>query len=131
MSAHTTTLLAGMAALALAACSEQEAKAPAAPAPAPAARAEAPALPEGPLTQAGAISLMNGLPLACKPIASMKFDMHQCDVKRGLVEGDQPLIDSLRSLRAELEALPEGEVTARCTAIYNELGATPKPQACW
>ncbi|WP_370238877.1 hypothetical protein [Brevundimonas sp.] len=129
MSAHTTALLAGIAALVLAACSEQEAKAPAAPAPAP--RAEAPALPEGPLTQAGAISLMNGLPLACKPIASMKFDMHQCDVKRGLVEGDQPLIDDLRSLRAELEALPEGEVTARCTAIYNELGATPKPQACW
>ncbi len=116
-------------AVALTACSEQEAKAPAAPAPAP--KAEAPALPEGPLTQAGAISLMNGLPLACKPIASMKFDMHQCDVKRGLVEGDQPLIDSLRSLRAELEALPEGEVTARCSALYNELGATPKPQACW
>ncbi|MFW2342636.1 hypothetical protein [Brevundimonas sp.] len=116
-------------AVALTACSEQEAKAPAAPAPAP--KAEAPALPEGPLTQAGAISLMNGLPLACKPIASMKFDMHQCDVKRGLVEGDQPLIDSLRSLRAELEALPEGEVTARCSALYNELGATSKPQACW
>jgi hypothetical protein len=130
MSIRNMTLRAAVAgAVALAACSEQEAKAPAAPAPAP--KAEAPALPEGPLTQAGAISLMQGLPLACKPIASMKFDMHQCDVKRGLVEGDQPLIDSLRSLRAELDALPEGEVTARCTAIYNELGATPKPQACW
>ena len=130
MSIRNMALLAAVAgAVALAACSEQEAKAPGAPAPAP--KAEAPALPEGPLTQAGAISLMQGLPLACKPIASMKFDMHQCDVKRGLVEGDQPLIDSLRSLRAELDALPEGEVTARCTAIYNELGATPKPQACW
>ncbi|MDP3378407.1 MAG: hypothetical protein Q8S53_08585 [Brevundimonas sp.] len=129
MSAHTTALLAALAALTLAACSEPEAEAPATPAPA--AKAAEPILPEGPLTQAGAISLMNGLPLACKPIASMKFDMHQCDVKRGLAEGDQPLIDSLRSLRAELDALPEGEVTARCTAIYNELGATPKPQACW
>lgn len=129
MSAHTTALLAALAALALIACSEQEAKAPAGPAPAP--KAETPALPEGPLTQAGAISLLNGLPLACKPIASMKFDMHQCDVKRGLVEGDQPLIDALRSLRAELDALPEGEVTARCTTLYRELGATPKPQACW
>ncbi|MDP3402231.1 MAG: hypothetical protein Q8R97_14060 [Brevundimonas sp.] len=129
MSAHTTALVAALAALTLAACSEPEAQAPATPAPA--AKAAEPALPEGPLTQAGAISLMNGLPLACKPIASMKFDMHQCDVKRGLVEGDQPLIDSLRSLRAELEALPESEVTARCTSLYRELGATPKPQACW
>jgi len=130
MSIRNMALLAAVAgAVALAACSEQEAKAPAAPAPAP--KAEAPALPEGPLTQAGAISLMNDLPLACKPIASMKFDMHQCDVKRGLVEGDQPLIDSLRSLRAELEALPEGEVTARCTTLYRELGATPIPRACW
>ncbi|MBL0947822.1 hypothetical protein [Brevundimonas sp.] len=129
MSAHTTALIAALAALALAACSEQEAKAPAAPTPAPAA--EVPALPEGPLTQIGAVRLMNGLPLACKPIASLKFDMHQCDVKRGLVEGDQPLIDDLRTLRAELDALPEGEVTARCTALYNELGATPKPRACW
>lgn len=129
MSAHTTALLAALAALTLAACSEPEAETPATPAPA--AKAAEPTLPEGPLTQAGAISLMNGLPLACKPIASMKFDMHQCDVKRGLVEGDQPLIDSLRSLRAELEALPEGEVTARCTTLYRELGATPKPQACW
>jgi hypothetical protein len=130
MSIRSMTLLAAVAgAVALAACSEQEAEAPATPAPAP--KAEAPALPEGPLTQAGAISLMQGLPLACKPIASMKFDMHQCDVKRGLVEGDQPLIDSLRSLRRELEALPEGDVQARCTAIYNELGATPIPRACW
>lgn len=129
MSAHSIALLVALAAFALVACSEQPAEAPAAPAPAPVA--EVPTLPEGPLTRTDAVSLMNGLPLACKPIASMKFDMHQCDVKRGLVEGDQALVDSLRSLRSELEALPKDELQSRCTTLYRELGETPRPQACW
>ncbi|MBO9502466.1 hypothetical protein [Brevundimonas sp. A19_0] len=121
-----------LASLLLASCSgQEEASGSATPAPEPAPAVETPALHEGPLTQDAAVGLFDGLPMDCKPIASLKYEMHQCDVKRGVAEGDAPLVESLRSMHAELAALSPADAQARCGVLYAELQATPKPRACW
>ena len=130
MSIRSMAQVTVLASLLLASCSGQE-ETTKATEPTPAPAVETPALPQGPLTQDAAVGLFNGLPMDCRPIASLKYEMHQCDVKRGVAEDDAPLVESLRSLRSELAALSPADAQARCGVLYAELQATPKPRACW
>jgi len=114
-----------------AACGETDQKAPSAPEAPAAPVAPVPPVNEGPLTAARAIALFEGLPLACKPIASLKFQMNQCDLKRGQGKDDAALTTELLAMRAEWTALPVDQATARCTEAYAALERTPMPRECW
>ena len=133
MSIRSMAQAAVLASLLLTSCSGQEdaQTKSAAPAPEPAPAAETPVLPEGPLTKDAAVAVFDSLPMDCKAMASLKYEMHQCDVKRGAAEDDAPLAEFLRSTHAELAALSPADAGARCSALYAELQATPKPRACW
>lgn len=133
MPKSTTALMLALTAL-IAACSEAEQKIPSAPeAPAAPAAPAAPVPPvnEGPMTAARAIALFEGLPTACKPIASLKFQMNQCDLKRGQGKTDADLATELLTLRGEWAALSPDQVITQCTETFAALERTPMPRECW
>jgi hypothetical protein len=130
MPKSTAALILALAAL-TAACSEAEQKAPAAPDAPAAPAAPVPPVNEGPLTAARAIALFEGLPTACKPIASLKFQMNQCDLKRGQGKTDAELTTELLTLRGEWAALSPDQVITQCTETFAALERTPMPRECW
>ncbi|HEV7228918.1 hypothetical protein [Brevundimonas sp.] len=89
-------------------------------------------LPEPPMTSAKAIQVLDGMPLQCKSMAVVMFDMSRCLHKtpEGLPDDDKLLAD-LVALRAELEALDPDVVETTCSTRYAELESTPKPRECW
>jgi hypothetical protein len=89
-------------------------------------------LPTPPMTSAKAIQVLDGLPLQCKAMAVILFDMSRCLDKTpaGLPDDDKLLAD-LVALRAEIEALDPDQVETTCSTRYAELESTPKPRACW
>lgn len=120
-------LLAVTACAALVAC-DQGVETPAAE-PAPPKRAP---LPEPPMTSTKAVQVLDGLPLQCKSMAVVMFDMSRCLHKTadGLPD-DARLLADLVALRAELEALDPDVIETTCSTRYAELEATPKPRECW
>jgi len=89
-------------------------------------------LPTPPMTSAKAIQVLDGLPLQCKAMAVILFDMSRCLDKTpaGLPDDDKLLAD-LVALRAEIEALDPDQVETTCSTRYAELESTPKPRECW
>ncbi|HEV2080885.1 MAG TPA: hypothetical protein VGR32_00380 [Brevundimonas sp.] len=89
-------------------------------------------LPTPPMTSAKAIQVLDGLPLQCRSMAVILFDMSRCLHKtpEGLPD-DQKLIADLVALRAELEALDPDAVETTCSTRYAELESTPMPRECW
>lgn len=89
-------------------------------------------LPEPPMTSAKAIQVLDGLPLQCRSMAVILFDMSRCMhmTAQGLPD-DQKLIDDLVALRAELETLDPDVVQTTCSTRYAELESTPMPRQCW
>jgi hypothetical protein len=89
-------------------------------------------LPDPPMTSAKAIQVLDGLPLQCKTIATLKYEMSRClDRKPDGTPDDQKLIDDLVALRAELEAMDPDAVETTCSTRYAELLSSPKPRECW
>lgn len=101
------------------------------PPPQPEAPRRAP-LPELPMTSAKAIQVFDGMPLVCKSIAVIRFDMSRCldQTPEGLPD-DAKLLADLIALRAELEALDPDTVETTCSTRYAELESTPMPRQCW
>jgi len=89
-------------------------------------------LPEPPMTSAKAIEVLDGLPLQCKSMAVILFDMSRClnPTPEGLPD-DAKLLADLIALRAELEALDPDVVETTCSTRYAELESTPMPRQCW
>ena len=89
-------------------------------------------LPEPPMTSAKAIQVLDGLPLQCKSMAVILFDMSRClDLTAEGLPDDAKLLADLIALRAELEALDPDVVETTCSTRYAELEATPMPRQCW
>lgn len=89
-------------------------------------------LPELPMTSAKAIQVLDGLPLQCRSIAVIRFDMSRClDTTPEGLPDDAKLLADLVALRAELEALDPDTVETVCSTRYAELEATPMPRECW
>ncbi|MBX9575387.1 MAG: hypothetical protein K2X07_07095 [Caulobacteraceae bacterium] len=89
-------------------------------------------LPEPPMTSAKAIQVLDGLPLQCKSMAVVLFDMSRClnPTPEGLPD-DRKLLADLIALRVELEALDPDVVETTCSTRYAELESTPMPRQCW
>lgn len=113
------------ATLATAGC-EEAAAPPAAPAP-PAP----PPLPELPMTAAKAVVMLKGTDLSCQQIATLRFEMNQCEQKMGTGPDDAGFRQEMADLRASVAGLPIEEIQRRCNARFAELERTPKPRACW
>lgn len=87
--------------------------------------------PDLPMNGAKARQIMDGLPLACVSMASLKMDQLTCAERTGQAANHDALRTELRELRQTLYALPADQATARCSAIDAEMQRQPKPQACW
>lgn len=90
-----------------------------------------PPSPELPMTAAKALVIVDGLPLGCREMASLKTAMMMCEERQGRTPDHAVLRTELRDLKWTLQALPPEEASARCSAITNELRQLPKPQVCW
>ncbi len=90
-----------------------------------------PPSPELPMTAAKAREIIDGLPLGCRELASLKAAMLLCEERQGRTPDHAALRTELRDLKWTLQTLPAEEASARCFAITNDLRATPKPQVCW
>lgn len=89
-------------------------------------------LPTPPMTSAKAIQVLDGLPLQCKAMAVILFDMSRClDKTPAGLPDDEKLLADLMALRAEIEALDPDQVETTCSTRYAELESTPKPRECW
>lgn len=89
-------------------------------------------LPTPPMTSAKAIQVLDGLPLQCKSMAVILFDMSRClDKTPAGLPDDEKLLADLMALRAEIEALDPDQVETTCSTRYAELESTPRPRACW
>ncbi len=121
------TILTTFALLALAACDDF---AGGRPLPEPAGPPIPPS-PELPMTTAKALAIIDGLPLGCREMASLKTAMLMCEERQGRSPDHAALRTELRDLKWALQTLPVEEARARCTVITNELRLKPKPQVCW
>lgn len=118
----------GIAALlAFAGCDDFAGGRPLPPPPGP----PVPPSPELPMTTAKALEVIDGLPLGCRELASLKTAMLLCEERQGRTPDHAVLRTELRDLKWTLQALPPEQASARCSAITNDLRATPKPQVCW
>jgi len=90
-----------------------------------------PPSPELPMTAAKARLIMGTLSNTCMELATLKFDMHACELKQGKPASDEALRTELRDLRWNLQKLTPDEASAQCAAATAELRKTPRPQACW
>lgn len=121
------TAIAMAAMLTLAACGDaaEDQPPPAPPGP------PVPPSPELPMTTAKALEIIDGLPLGCREMASLKTAMLMCEERQGRTADHAALRTELRDLKWTLQGLPMEEARARCSAITGELRRTPKPQVCW
>ena len=90
-----------------------------------------PPSPELPMTAAKARLIMGTLSNTCMELATLKYDIHACELKQGKPVDEEALRTELRDLRWNLQKLPADEASAQCAAQTNELRKTPKPRACW
>lgn len=124
MSIRTAAIVA-VAVLGLAACDGGGTGRPPPPPP------PVPPSPDLPLTGVKAREIINGLPLNCREMASLKTAMLLCEERQGRPADHAALRTELRDLKWTLQALPPEEASARCAAIVDELRLMPKPQVCW
>lgn len=125
---HAAIVLAALAmtSLVVAACEAPPPRQPPAP-PAP----PPPPSPELPMTRAKAREILSGLSLNCTTLANLRYDMMRCDQHMGRGPDDAGFREEMRSLRAELDALPADTVSARCSEIRGQLEVQPIPRPCW
>ena len=83
------------------------------------------------MTAAKARLIMGSLSTACFELATLKYDIHACELKQGKPASEEALRTELRDLRWNLDKLTPDAATARCATLTNELRKTPKPQVCW
>ena len=116
-----------VAALGLAACDQLATGRELPPPPGP----PVPPTPDLPMTAAKARLIMGTLSTTCMELATLKYDIHACDVKQGKPVSDEALRTELRDLRWNLQTLTADEASAQCAARTDELRKTPKPRICW
>lgn len=121
------TAIAMAAMLTLAACDDIGTGRPSPPPPGP----PVPPSPELPMTAAKSLEIIDGLPLGCREMASLKTAMLMCEERQGRTADHAALRTELRDLKWTLQGLPVEEARARCSAITDELRQQPKPQVCW
>ncbi|MCS6627577.1 hypothetical protein N0B44_32205 [Roseibacterium beibuensis] len=115
------------AALGLAACGDIGTGREPPPPPGP----PVPPSPDLPMTAAKARLIMGTLSNTCMELATLKYDIHACDLKQGRASDEEALRTELRDLRWNLDKLTRDEASAQCAAQTNELRKTPKPAVCW
>lgn len=120
-------IAAAAAVLGLAACGEVGTGRDLPPPPGP----PVPPSPELPMTAPKARLIMGTLSNTCMELATLKYDIHACELKQGKPADDEALRTELRDLRWNLQKLTADEASAQCAAQTNELRKTPKPRACW
>lgn len=90
-----------------------------------------PPSPDLPMTAAKARLIMGTLSNTCLELATLKYDIHACELKQGKPADEAALRTELRDLRWNLQKLTADEASAQCAARTTELRKTPKPRACW
>ena len=90
-----------------------------------------PPSPELPMTAAKARLIMGSLSTACFELATLKYDIHACELKLGRPSSEEALRTELRDLRWNLDKLAPDEAKAQCLALTEALRKTPKPAVCW
>ena len=123
----TVAAAALVAGLGLAACDQFAAGRELPPPPGP----PVPPSPELPMTAAKARLIMGSLSTACFELATLKYDIHACELKQGRPSSEEALRTELRDLRWNLDKLPADEAKAQCLALTETLRKTPKPAVCW
>ena len=83
------------------------------------------------MTAAKARLIMGPLLTACFELATLKYDIHACELKQGRPSSEEALRSELRDLRWNLDKLPADEAKAQCLALTETLRKTPKPAVCW
>ena len=126
MSIRTTAIFAA-ALLGLTACDGGGTGRPLPPPPGP----PVPPSPELPMTGVKAREIIDGLPLNCREMASLKAAMLLCEERQNRPADHAALRTELRDLKWTLQGLPQEDASARCAAITDELRLKPKPQVCW
>ena len=116
-----------VASLGLAACDQFAAGRELPPPPGP----PVPPSPDLPMTAAKARLIMGTLSNTCMELATLKYDIHACELKQGKPADEEALRTELRDLRWNLQKLTADESSAQCAVLTNELRKTPKPRACW
>ena len=115
------------AALGLAACGDIGTGREPPPPPGP----PVPPSPDLPMTAAKARLIMGTLSNTCMELATLKYDIHACELKQGRPSDEVALRTELRDLRWNLDKLTHDEASTRCAALTTELRKTPKPAVCW
>ena len=90
-----------------------------------------PPSPDLPMTAAKARLIMGTLSNACMELATLKYDIHACELKQGRESSEEALRTELRDLRWNLDKVTPDEAKAQCAALTDELRKTPKPAVCW
>lgn len=101
------------------------------PDPATVEAPKAPPVPDPPMTAAKSAAMLDGMPVECKTIATLKYEMSRCVGVGPEGPDDARLIQEIQALRGELEALDPDEVARVCSTRYADLASTPKPRECW
>ena len=83
------------------------------------------------MTAAKARLIMGALSTTCMELATLKYDIHACELKQGRPASDETLRTELRDLRWNLQKLTADEASVQCAALTDALRKTPKPQVCW
>lgn len=123
----TTAVAALVASLGLAACDNFATGRELPPPPGP----PVPPSPDLPMTAAKARLIMGTLSGACIELASLKYAIHDCELKQGRPADDEALRTELRDLRWNLDKLTPDEALTRCAALTEDLRKTPRPAVCW
>lgn len=123
----TVVAVALAAALGSAACDQMTAGRDFGPPPGP----PVPPSPDLPMTAAKARLIMGAHSNTCRELATLKYDIHACELKQGNPADEEALRTELRDLRWNLDKLTPDEASTQCAALTTELRNTPKPQACW
>ena len=126
MSIRTAAIVAAVV-LGLAACDGGGTGRPLPPPPGP----PVPLSPDLPMTGVKARAIIDGLPLNCREMASLKAAMLLCEERQDRPADHAALRTELRDLKWTLQSLPQEEASRRCAAITDELRLKPKPQVCW
>ena len=116
-----------VAGLGLAACDEFATGRDLPPPPGP----PIPPSPDLPMTAAKARLIMGTLSNTCMELATLKYDIHACELKQGRPSDEVALRTELRDLRWNLDKLTHDEASTRCATLTTELRKAPKPAVCW
>ena len=115
------------ASLALAACDNIATGRDLPPPPGP----PTPPSPDLPMTAAKARLIMGTLSNTCMELATLKYDIHACELKQDKPADEEALRTELRDLRWNLQSLPAEEATKQCAARVAELQTHSKPRVCY